>query len=109
MVPAVTCVEAVPAASVLTDDGATVNAPVVLNVTSTFGTGVPLASVSFTEKVPAAVATLTLAEGDVATVRRAGGPGGRVDVDESEPQAAATASAAIIGNARKLRDSITLS
>jgi hypothetical protein len=52
---------------------------------------------------------VVLAEGGVATTMCAAAPPGFVPGDESEPHAAANMSAASIGNAKELRDSITLS
>jgi hypothetical protein len=102
-VPSVTVVAAMPEASVVADDGASTTPPPPDTVNVTFAplTARPLASDTFTEKVPTEVVTAPLVAGDDASSICAGGP--IFGSEEPEPHAASATSAKAENEERRRR------
>jgi hypothetical protein len=105
-VPRVTVVAATPVASVVAEEGARTTPPpppVTLKATFVPETARPLASETFTEKVPTEVVTAPCAAGEATTSICAAGP--TFGPEESEPHAASATSANRAGE--KWRERIT--
>src|SRR5258708_4121954 len=109
MVPAVICAVACPFASVTTEAGLTVTAPVAVKATVTPGTGTPFESDTFTVNDPAEDAPAALARRDVTSSGRVAGPGLLAPVEESEPHPAAVRATATRATSRRTEMVITSS
>src|SRR5258707_14013361 len=101
MVPDVICSVACPFASVTTEAGLAVTAPVAVKDTVTPGTGTPFESDTLTVNDPADDAAAAVADGDVSSSRRGAGPGVLGPVAESERQPPAGRAPAPTGTARR--------